>query len=269
MEKISKIKSSLAALILTIGCGCAVPQKMEEYRNNPEKYEPKYTAAILVAEPTVFYDYLRAPFMWLYELRVANALKANLGVESYYIVTDAGWKDLKTALLDEEVKVLVVAGHGELDRWYAGDELITDQNLINLIKDNPQINKDWFIRHTCGSEGHSRKIIPKAARTRAIEEVTSKGGWIKIGSDSSQIFFYMPFKRKSEKDTSEYEEETRKFLEQRDKIFTDLADSEIETKTPLGYLVVSDPSHVLGWDRITTPLDFLLNPLPGLNKDKK
>ncbi|MBI5066038.1 hypothetical protein HZA97_07410 [Candidatus Woesearchaeota archaeon] len=269
MGKISKIKNSLAALLLTISSSCALPQKMNEYRNHPEKYQPKYTAAILVAEPTVFYDYLRTPFMWLYELRVANALKTNLGVESYYIVTDAGWKDLKTALLDEEVKVLVIAGHGELDRWYAGDELITDQTLISLIKDNPQINKDWFIRHTCGSEGHSRKIIPKAARMRAIEEVTSKGGWITIGSDSSQIFFQIPFESKSEEGTSEYEEEKREFLDQRHKIFTDLADSEIETKTPLGYLVVSDPSHVLGWDRITTPLDFLLNPLPGMNKDKK
>ena len=69
-------KKNLANIVLTASLfigGCAMPQRMDEYREHPEKYNSNYSAAILVAKPTAFYDYLAIPFMGIYEMRVCSS----------------------------------------------------------------------------------------------------------------------------------------------------------------------------------------------------
>ena len=47
-----------------------------------------------------------------------------------------------------------------------------------------------------------------------------------------------------------------------------IKNSLVKARDTFIYITVEDPSHVLGWDRITTPLDLLFNTLPGLDKVK-
>lgn len=268
--------TSLVAAACLFVSSCAMPQRMDEYRTHPEKYDPNYAAAILVAEPTVFYDYLRAPFMWIYELRVANALKNKLGVDSYYLVKNASKEDLESALINNNIKVVVVAGHGDDQGCSMG---VTENDLRELLISNPEINKDWFIRHTCGSKPKEVEYIPRAAFLKALKEVREAGGAL----DNVFGFFIVSARPLLEEynairdQRNLSEEEWNYFIEKEHyinavlhpKINEELTASAIKAKNTFGYTVVEDPNHVLGWNRITTPLDFLLNPLPGLDKAKR
>ncbi len=68
-----------------LGNGCSMPQTMNDYYQNQAKYEnTKYSAAILVANPNKLENALVKSVLWIYELRLASALKKEFGVDSYY-----------------------------------------------------------------------------------------------------------------------------------------------------------------------------------------
>lgn len=278
-----KFKKSLANLVITASLfigGCAMPQRMDEYREHPEKYNSNYSAAILVAKPTAFYDYLAIPFMGIYEMRVANALKTKLGVDSYYFVRNAEWKDLESALLDDKIKVVVVAGHGDNYSWNDSEE----KDIVNLFLNHPEIEKDWFIRHTCSlsSENH---YMPRESIQKIQKELNEDPSNNVIDINWYSSFITLSYTKlleefKNTKTDEEFYALIKKCTYWGEIVIPKLTEELnkkiknnylVEGKASFGYVVLRNPSHVLGWDRVTTPLDFLLNPLPGLDevKDKQ
>ena len=278
------LQKSLSALVLALSSACSMPQRIDDYREHPENHNPNYSAAILVAKPTKWWDYLQFPFIWAYELRVANALNTKLGVDNYYCITNATREDLEKALIDDNVKVLVIAGHEDgQGSW--GDFDSTD--LMNLFVSHPEIKKEWIIRHTCGSEPREIEYIPRDILSDALQEIRDKYDGTGVSIDSGLGGFYVS-DRKYMEEFEEFhkqrgghlnEEEWDYFMKKGKylntvvipKIHADLAvkfASPVRGKVTFWSLVVEDPSHVLGWNRITTPFDFLWDPLPGLDKAK-
>ncbi len=271
--KLKQTLTNLVAASFLFLSTCAMPQRMDEYRTHPEKYHSNYSAAILVAKPTAFYDYLAIPFMGIYETRVANALKTELGVDSYYFVRNAEWKDLESALLDDKIKVIVVAGHGENYEWAEIDNSV----VINLFLEHPEIKKDWFIRHTCGSLPND-SYIPRDAIQKIQKELNKNDNNTDISINWHVNFItcsYFPLSENFQKLnkrvlTSEGYDSFIKIQELTSELNEKIKKNYLaEGNTSFGYIIVEDPSHVLGWDRITTPQDFLLNPLPGLDEARK
>ncbi len=247
--------------------GCSLPQKTAFKQYQVQK-QSNVDCAILVASPQEFYEYLRIPFEFIYELVVASALKEHLEISNYTVTFNAKWEDLQKVLLDKNIKAIVVAGHGKWYNWDASDTTVNNFKISKFMKENKLSKRNlFFIRHTCGNghygaevphlyDNYDYAIIVNSLARCGARNIIVDDSWTEedsnFGKKRNRISYVLvPSSDKEKLDSLVF------FWN------AEITARGIDCKRPaLGDVIVNHNSKTRGYEGTVSPLEYLLNPIP-------
>lgn len=254
--------------------GCSVPKKVDfsDYKASIKNGQSGVDCAILVAEPTEWYEYFRLPFEPVYEGVVASALKERLEARKYTITFNATWDDLQDVLRDPSVRTIVIAGHGFWYSWrYSDRQRVTyDQVKEFMAKNSIPKKTGLFIKHTCGSQRYPNFspvidekevfLAKKYLEFYGARDVCIDTNWTEedemFGANRNRFLY----RTKDNADMHNIEKQ----VEFWNALIAEKGRS--RENDAFGRCIVDHPSKLKAFSGIVSPLEYLLNPIPGVDE---
>jgi hypothetical protein len=205
------------------------------------------------------------------------------------VYRNARLDDIRDVLNDDTIDYVVVAGHGDWEKWSIKDEYsyknrrffrvknslqgltqlsLTDFDLDALMDDDAD-PKTLFVRHTCG-KGRSTQVMPvmRLDEVRLYVDEMKKLVPGKVAGISSRneddIVLLVRYGQELTSDDLDLLDPVM------DDFFEDLRSREynpfsLQRNNQFGTSVVHNEYYVRGWEMLTNPIVFMLNPIPAPN----
>ena len=227
--------------------------------------------AILVSKPTGSLEGFIEKLFDAYTARI----ELEFGFRAMEIIPRATSQDLYDVLSEPRIQNVCVMGHGTYSNWTASDRVVTIFDLMEF-HDAKKIKKlGRFLKHTCSYFDKPVKttLAPKEKFTnelvdRMIEIVHA----LPQGRLLKSTEFYEPIERMyiSTADGAIVPESTlssnvREKVQNLNKYLREIYQNPDNLKTYVFGVPIFKPENISYWLRVTTPIDFMIDPFAQKN----
>lgn len=204
--------------------------------------------AILISKPINVIELFGIQFIDSYVSRIELAL----GCKANTFCENATSNDFREALENEKIAHIAIMGHGTRYSWQASDKTVTLEDYADIAAKGIR-KKGYLLKHTCGKMP-LKYYSPWAVTKETEEEAEYWAKKLDKKTDSIIREILCPRERLFAKKPKEYQQ----FIETAPKIKREVLGTPIYPENKIAY-----------WNRITSPIDFMLNPLAHLKQKKE